>query len=82
LRPAFDFVLVSQGGSFSPRAGPPALPRLTVLFFGAAQDVPEAAKMVPPGQPSVRFEITRGAHQSSRASTAEEVHHQRNQSYY
>jgi hypothetical protein len=24
----------------------PGLPRLTVLFFGAAQDVPEAAKMV------------------------------------
>jgi hypothetical protein len=26
--------------------------RLTLLFFGAAKDVPEAAKWSPPGQPA------------------------------
>ena len=28
------------------------MPRLTLLFFGAAKDVPEAAKMVTAGQPA------------------------------
>jgi hypothetical protein len=32
------------------------VPRLTLLFFGAAKDVPEAAKMVTAGTARLHFE--------------------------
>jgi hypothetical protein len=62
------------------------VPRLTLLFFGAAKDVPEAAKMVTAGTACLHF---RHASQrpntvllSSHATTPDEVHHQRNHRYY
>jgi hypothetical protein len=33
------------------------VPRLTLLFFGAAKDVPEAAKMVTAGTACLHFEM-------------------------
>jgi len=57
------------------------VPRLTLLFFGAAKDVPEAAKMVTAGTACLHFTIRANGQNkalfSSRA-TPEEVHHQRN----
>jgi hypothetical protein len=35
--------------------------RLTLLFFGAAKDVPEAAKMVTAGTACLRLECLQGA---------------------
>jgi hypothetical protein len=49
------------------------VPRLTLLFFGAAKDVPEAAKMVTSGTARLHFEIP-----SDCATTSEEMHDQRN----
>jgi hypothetical protein len=58
---------------------------LTLLFFGAAKDVPEAAKMVTAGTacPHYRHASQRPnmALLLSRATTPEEVHHQRNHRY-
>jgi hypothetical protein len=34
----------------------PVVPRLTLLFFGAAKDVPEAARMVTAGTACLHFE--------------------------
>jgi Sec-independent protein translocase protein TatA len=51
--------------------------RLTLLFFGAAKDVPEAAKTVTAGTANGQ---TRP--RSSRGVAPEEVHHQRNQRDY
>jgi hypothetical protein len=62
------------------------VPRLTLLFFGAAKDVPEAAKMVTAGTAWLHFRHANqrptAAAPSSRATTTEEVHNQRNQRYY
>jgi hypothetical protein len=52
------------------------VPRLTLLFFGAAKGVPEAAKMVTSGTACLHFEML-----SSHATAPEEVHHQRNHRY-
>jgi hypothetical protein len=58
------------------------VPRLTLLFFGAAKDVPEAAKMVTAGtawlQLNTQANGPMGALLSSRAAAGQEVHHQRN----
>jgi Sec-independent protein translocase protein TatA len=48
--------------------------RLTLLFFGAAKDVPEAAKTVTAG--TANFQMWQ---LSSRGVASEEMHHQRNQ---
>jgi hypothetical protein len=61
------------------------VPRLTLLFFGAAKDVPEAAKMVTAGTACLHFTIQANGKNrallSSRATAPEEVHHQRNHRY-
>jgi hypothetical protein len=48
------------------------VPRLTLLFFGAAEDVPEAAKMVTAGTACLHFLP------SGHATASEEVKQQRN----
>ena len=59
------------------------MPRLTLLFFGAAKDVPEAAKMVTAR--TARLHSTWQANAqtgrllSCHATAPKEVHHQRNQ---
>jgi hypothetical protein len=60
------------------------VPRLTLLFFGAAKDVPEAAKMVTAGTapPTFQGAILRPNTASSNcASPPENVRHQRNHGY-
>jgi hypothetical protein len=60
------------------------VPRLTLLFFGAAKDVPEAAKMVTAGTACLHFERQANGQPlpSSGATTPEEVCHQRNHRDY
>jgi hypothetical protein len=62
------------------------VPRLTLLFFGAAKDVPEAAKMVTAGTACLHFTQckpkAKRALLSGRATAPEEVHHQRNHRDY
>ena len=60
------------------------VPRLTLLFFGAAKDVPEAAKMVTAGtaayiptcKPKAKWDTALGG-----ATAPKEVNHQRNHRY-
>jgi len=49
------------------------VPRLTLLFFGGAEDVPEAAKMVTAGTACLHLAMP-----SSHAAAPEEVEQQRN----
>jgi hypothetical protein len=58
------------------------VPRLTLLFFSAARDVPEAAKMVTAGTACLHINLQTNGQTwrlSGRAATPEEVHYQRNQ---
>jgi hypothetical protein len=55
------------------------VPRLTLLFFGEAKNIPEAAKTVTAGTACVMFRTVRTRPCfSSHATTPEEVDHQRN----
>ncbi|HSL02330.1 MAG TPA: hypothetical protein VK901_02160 [Nitrospiraceae bacterium] len=65
------------------------MPRLTLLFFGAAKDVPEAAKMVTAGTAAyITNNFERAGKQpkrgppSSHAAASEKMYHQRNHRYY
>jgi len=61
-----------------------AVPRLTLLFFGAAKGFPEVAKMVTAGI-APHFEGKQAAKLaplSSRSAAPDEVHHQGNHRYY
>ena len=61
------------------------VPRLTLLFFGAAKDVPEAAKTGTAG--TAILHLNKASQQpniilvSSRGTAPHEVHHQRNHRY-
>jgi hypothetical protein len=60
------------------------VPRLTLLFFGAAKDIPEAAKTVTAGTASLRCNCNLTAKTwvlPSGATAPEEVHHQSNHRY-
>jgi hypothetical protein len=58
------------------------VPRLTLLFFGAAKDVPEAAKTVTAGTACLHFEMHANGQTwpgfQAALTTPDEVHHQRN----
>jgi hypothetical protein len=57
------------------------VPRLTLLFFGAAKDVPEAAKTVTAGTACLHFTMQANGQNKallSNRATPEEMHHQRN----
>jgi hypothetical protein len=58
--------------------------RLTLLFFGAAKDVPEAAKWSSPGQPAYTPRCKPKAKRDTGlggAATPKEVKYQRNHRY-
>ena len=59
------------------------VPRLTLLFFGAAKDVPEAAKMVTAGTACLHLDMHANGQTwpgfQAALTTPDEVHHQRNQ---
>jgi hypothetical protein len=60
------------------------LPRLTLLFFGGAEDVPEAAKWSPPGQPAYIPTCKPKAKRDTAlggATAPKEVNHQRDYRY-
>jgi hypothetical protein len=53
------------------------VPRLTLLFFGAAKDIPEAAEKVTAGTACPHFaKQANGQNGSSRATAPEQVQHQ------
>jgi hypothetical protein len=60
------------------------VPRLTLLFFGAAKEVPEAARMVTAGQPGYIPTCKPKAKRDTAlvgAAAPKEVNHQRNHRY-
>jgi len=60
------------------------VPRLTLLIFGAAKDVPEAAKWSPPGQPAYIPTCKPKAERDTPLggpTAPKEVNHQRNHRY-